>query len=194
MKKQAVYNFSILLCMCVLLVLSSQNTHAQRIMRMSPLVNGTEDFNSIFSKLTSGKFQGTVTGKLMLTVQEEDTTIAPQETEALLEIIPDEADVYDIAFANYSFKKGNTDYSIKYSEYCLANGIEIYIWGYTYELSGIDGSCDLVLPGLVYTYDVNGNTEKMTLNFTQDIILEDTTREQILTIRKGSVLVWTFSK
>ena len=72
---------------------------------------------------------------------------------AKLEIEKDEDEVYDLSYKKYTGKTTSGKTTIKYETYAFANSFGIELNGEYYDLSLIDGACDLIINGLEYSYE-----------------------------------------
>jgi hypothetical protein len=152
-------------------------------------------FESIFQNLGNGDFHGQLTGKLRIVNLSGDTlNLSIDQDIALLQIIPDPDEVYDVSRKVYSCK--NERAIVKYSTYAFANAIEINIDQKAYELSLIDGGCDLIIKELEFVYKETVNQETLYLFFTGNVGLYQTPNCGIpqIFIQAGSMLVFTIDK
>ena len=121
-------------------------------------------FNSIFKEIDRGKFKGTTNGIIIIQdANGKNTVLDFQGSEAILEIIEDEYEVYDTSTKSYSGKTTSGKTSTKYQTYAMANGIGIELDGQWFEISGIDGACDRVINGLEYHYQAEPGAEYLIL-------------------------------
>ena len=129
-------------------------------------------FNSVFQNLESGSFSGTVNGVLIVRDSENRQSLLDfQGSYAKLEIEKDEHEVYDVSYKKYTGKTTSGKTEIKYETYAYANSIGIEYNGEYYDLSLIDGACDLVINGLEYSYESEKSAEYLIIRITKEIDL-----------------------
>jgi hypothetical protein len=129
-------------------------------------------FDSVFQDLESGNFSGTVNGILIVKDSENKESLLDfQGSYAKLEIEKDEDEVYDVSYKKYTGKTTSGKTEIKYETYAYANSIGIEFKGEYYDLSLIDGACDLVINGLEYSYESEKSTEYLIIRVTKEIEL-----------------------
>lgn len=160
------------------------------------LVDGT-GFNSCFSQIKEGTFKGQVGGILKITTVKGETVTVPFNSDpALLSIVPDPDEVYDISFKKYRVESADGKVQLEYKTYAFANALELQLNRKTYELGGIDGSCDAVINGLEYEYLNNKQSEYLLLHFTKDVGLSvpKSGRAIATFIKKGSMLMFSISR
>lgn len=153
-------------------------------------------FNSCFQKLKEGNYSGIAEGRLQLITNDGDriTTLLSKDS-ASLEIVPDKNEVYDVSFKNYS--TGNNDIKVLYKTYGYANEIVITKDKKDYELSLIDGGCDVVINGLDYQYVTTDEKELLIITFSKDVGLFTSRHYDLspdLIIAKGSNIVFSIFK
>ena len=133
------------------------------------LVNGT-GFASCFSRIKEGTFKGQVDGMLKINTVKGETVMVPFNSDpALLLIVPDPDEVYDVSFKKYLVESDDGKVHLEYKTYASANALQVQLDGKTYELGGIDGACDAVINGLEYEYLENKQSEYLLLHFTKDV-------------------------
>ena len=160
------------------------------------LVDGT-GFPSCFSKMESGSFKGTLNGILHLFTPQGDSLSVNYHSEpALLSIVHDPNEVYDVSFKRYQVESHDKKVRVDYRTYAFANEFQVRLDGKTYRLGGIDGGCDLVINGLNYEYKGNQKSEYLLLHFTKDVglRLEEKGQGPAIIIKKGSKLIWGIIK
>lgn len=115
---------------------------------------------------------------------------------ALLSVVPDPDEVYDISFKKYQVESVDGKVQLEYKTYAFANALQIQMDGKTYELGGIDGSCDAVINGLEYEYVNNKQSEYLLLHFTKDVGLSvpKSGRSIASFIKKGFMLMFRISR
>jgi hypothetical protein len=133
-----------------------------------------EEFKSVFQKLKSGHFNGTVNGLLIIHSPDGHKVILDfQGSPCELNIIRDTNEVYDVSTKSYSGKTTSCATEIKYETYALANEIGIKLNNIWYELSTLDGACDEVINGLGYSYETDEETEYLIIKINKDIELSN---------------------
>ncbi|MAN28811.1 MULTISPECIES: hypothetical protein [Mesonia] len=131
-------------------------------------------FKSIFQDLESGNFNGTVNGILIVKDSDNQKSLLDfQGSYAKLEIEKDEYEVYDLSYKNYIGKTTSGKTEIKYQTYGSANSFGIDFKGEFYELSLIDGACDLIINGLEYSYEPEKSTEYLIIRINKEIELKN---------------------
>lgn len=137
------------------------------------LKNG-KGFSSVFQNLDSGKFKGSINGILIIKGSDgKQNMLDFQGSNAQLNIIKEIEEVYDVSTKIYTGKTTSGKTEIKYETYATANGIGIYLNGEWYEITGIDGACDLVIDGLEYSYFLENKTEYLVLQIVKTIELSN---------------------
>ena len=131
-----------------------------------------EGFKSVFNSLEKGHFTGTINGLLILESSERRKLVLDfQGSKAELNIEKDLDFVYDASFKKYVGQTTSGKTKIYYQTYADAHSFGIEINETKYELSLIDGACDLVINGLEYLYETESNTEYLILRFSKKIEL-----------------------
>ncbi|SHI95306.1 hypothetical protein [Algibacter luteus] len=134
-------------------------------------INGN-GFGSVFQNLESGKFSGTINGILILkNSKNKESLLDFQGSYAKLEIEKDEDEVYDVSYKKYTGKTTSGKTEIKYETYAYSNSIGIEYNGEYYDLSLIDGACDLIINGLEYSYESEKSAEYLIIRITKEIKL-----------------------
>ena len=129
-------------------------------------------FDSVFQNLKSGNFSGTINGILIITdLENKESLLDFQGSYAKLEIVEDEDEVYDISYKKYIGKTTSGKTAIKYETYAFANTFGIELNGDWFDLSLIDGACDLIINGLEYSYESEKSTEYLIIRITKKIEL-----------------------
>lgn len=129
-------------------------------------------FDSVFQNMESGNFSGTTNGVLIVRDSENKESLLDfQGSYAKLEIENDEDEVYDVSYKKYTGKTTSGKTEIKYETYAYANSIGIELKGEYYDLSLIDGACDLVINGLEYSYESENSAEYLIIRITKEIEL-----------------------
>ena len=133
-----------------------------------------EYFPSVFSKVKSGKFEGTANGVLLLKNPEGQNFILDfQGSSCNLTLDEDEDEVYDVSTKSYLAQTTSGKTRIKYRTYGLANELNIEYQGQFYNVGLIDGACDMVIDGLSYTYMAETETEYLILTIKKELQLSN---------------------
>lgn len=134
-------------------------------------VNGN-GFNSVFQNIESGNFVGSVNGLLIIRNSKGKKMLLDfQGSQAKLVVEKDEYEIYDVSSKNYIGSTTSGKTKVKYQTYGSANSLGIKFNGSYYELSSIDGACDLVIKGLEYFYESEKTTEYLIIKITNEIEL-----------------------
>lgn len=129
-------------------------------------------FNSVFQNLTSGNFNGTVNGILIIEdYQHKKSLLDFQGSTAKLEIAEDKHQVYDVSYKKYIGTTTSGKTTIKYTTYAYANALGIQLKDEYYNLTYIDGACDFIINGLEYSYEHEKSAEYLILRITKKIEL-----------------------
>ncbi|WP_143032167.1 hypothetical protein [Tenacibaculum sp. MAR_2009_124] len=156
-------------------------------------IDGSE-FNSVFQNVESGSFKGTVNGILIIKDSENKKTLLDfQGSYAKLEIEKDEHEVYDVSYKKYFGKTTSGKSGIEYQTYGSANSLSIRFRGGLYELSLIDGACDLIINGLEYSYKSEKSAEYLILRITKEIKL-DKNHEESIKLLPDSTLIFAIQR
>lgn len=135
--------------------------------------NGT-GFNSVFQKLESGEFKGTVNGLLIIrNINSKESVLDFQGSDCSLNIKHDPDEIYDKSTKIYKGITTSGKTEIEYKTYYWANAFTININAVTFEISIIDGDCSGVINGLDYEYRTDASTEYMILQFTSEVTLSN---------------------
>lgn len=149
-----------------------------------------KEFASVFNGLTSGNRSGTANGVLLVKGSDGREIILDfQGSRMEFAAIPDEDEVYDTAVKTYTAYTTSGKSCIEYRTYAYANGIAVEYGGKRYELSGIDGACDMVVAGLSYQYMAEREAEYLILTVGVSVPLKSETNNEYITLQKGSVIV-----
>ncbi|WP_299107157.1 hypothetical protein [uncultured Tenacibaculum sp.] len=133
-----------------------------------------EEFNSVFQDLKNGVFNGSVNGILIVKKNKQTELIFDfQGSESTLNILPQEEEVYDVSTKSYLGKTTSGRTEIKYETYAYANGIGIKLNGQWFELSAIDGACDMVINGLDYSYHSESSAEYLVIKINKELELNN---------------------
>ena len=154
----------------LVLILITNFSSSQDLLRSK---YGTE-FNSVFQKLTSGEFKGTVNGLLIIrNTNSEESVLDFQGSDCSLSIKYDPYEIYDKSTKIYKGTTTSGKTEIEYKTYYWSNAFTININAVTYEISIIDGDCSNVINGLDYEYRTDASTEYMILQFTSEVTLSN---------------------
>jgi len=155
-------------------------------------------FDSVFQNLESGKFSGTINGILIVRDSENKESLLDfQGSYAKLEIEKDEHEVYDLSYKKYCGKTTSGKTEIRYETYASANSFGIELSGKYYNLSLIDGACDLVINGLEYSYESEKNAEYLIIRITKEIKLMNSYKSKVrksIKILPNSTLVFAINR
>jgi hypothetical protein len=133
-----------------------------------------DGFKSVYQDFESGKFKGTVSGILIVQKKDGQQIILDfQGSEAILNILRDEDEVYDVSTKSYTGKTTSGRTEIKYETYAWANGIGINLNGQWFELSAIDGACDMVINGIEYSYHSEKDAEYLVIRINKELDLSN---------------------
>ncbi len=166
------------------------------IVAQEKAVEEGKGFNSVFQKLKSGSWEGSVKGFIQL----KDTCnniffSSTIDENAHLENIPDKNEIYDVSFKNYIVD--NSNMKIKYTTYNRANVFKISIPNGEYQFNLIDGSCEVVIKGLKYEYFETEKSELLILYFVKDVGLFPSRYIRgapVVFVAEGSTLVFQIIK
>ena len=155
-------------------------------------------FDSVFQDLESGNFNGTVNGILIVKDSDNKESIFDfQGSYAKLEIEKDEDEVYDLSYKKYIGKTTSGKTEIKYQTYGSANSFGIEFKGEFYELSLIDGACDLIINGLEYSYESEKSAEYLIIRVTKEIELKNSYKSQVrksIKVLPNSTLIFAIKR
>jgi hypothetical protein len=142
-------------------------------------------FDSVFQNLESGNFSGTTNGILIFKDSENKESLLDfQGSFAKLEIEKDEDKVYDLSYKKYTGKTTSGKTTIKYETYAYANSLGIELNGEWFDLSLIDGACDLVINGLEYSYESGKSAEYLIIRITKEIELMNSYKNKVRKVIK----------
>ncbi|MDO5981762.1 hypothetical protein [Flavivirga spongiicola] len=151
-------------------------------------------FDSVFQDLETGSFSGTLNGILIVKDSENKKSLLDfQGSYGKLEIEKDEHEVYDLSYKKYIGKTTSGKTEIKYQTYGSANSFGIEFKGQFYELSLIDGACDLIINGLEYSYESEKNAEYLIIRITKEIRLKNPYRKSI-SVLPNSTLIFAIKR
>jgi hypothetical protein len=133
-----------------------------------------EGFNSVFQHLDTGIYIGSTNGVLFVqNTNGVDTILDFQGSYGQLKIIKEEEEVYDCSTKEYLGRITSGLTEIRYKTYGLANSIGIKLGDQWFEISFIDGACDMVINGLTYYYKADKLTEFLVLKVESEITLSN---------------------
>lgn len=142
-------------------------------------INGI-GFDSVFQNIETGNFKGTVNGILIVKdTKNKKSLLDFQGSYAELEIEKDQEDVYDVSYKRYIGKTTSGKTQIKYQTYGSANSFGIELKGEYFELSLIDGACDLIINGLEYSYASEKDAEYLIIRITKEIELKNSYESKV---------------
>jgi len=161
------------------------------------------ELNSCFQDLPKGHFVGKVNGLLVVETSSLSATakepvavkhLLPFEsTTATLEITPDENEIYDVSYKEYSASIPQG--TLKYTTYADANALDLTIGKDSYRFSVIDGSCEGEIAFLRYDFIRNEENEYLVLTVEKPIRLDGaqgSTRYAVL--KPGSALIFNLKR
>tara|TARA_R110002012_G_C11617602_1_gene608650 strand:+ start:1049 stop:1669 length:621 start_codon:yes stop_codon:yes gene_type:complete len=155
-------------------------------------------FDSVFQDFESGNFNGTVNGILIVKDSDNKESIFDfQGSYAKLEIEKDEEEVYDLSYKKYVGKTTSGKTEIKYQTYGSANSFGIEFKGEFYELSLIDGACDLIIKGLEYSYESEKSAEYLIIRVTKEIELKNSYKSKVrksIKVLPNSTLIFAIKR
>ncbi|WP_217425113.1 hypothetical protein [Flavobacterium sp. 7E] len=134
-------------------------------------IQNDKEFNSVFSKVDSGLFSGTVNGVLFLNDGDREIILDFQGSKAYLTLEKDADEVYDVSTKIYHGKTTSGKSSIEYKTYAHANYLVINIATENYQVGIIDGACDEIINGIEYFYKSEKNTEYLILKVKKELLL-----------------------
>ena len=131
-----------------------------------------DGFKSVFQDIESGNFEGSVNGLLIIrNTKGKKMLLDFQGSQGKLVVEKDKYEVYDVSSKNYTGSTTSGKTEVKYQTYGSANSLGITLNGSYYELSSIDGACDLVINGLEYFYESEKTSEYLIIKITKEIEL-----------------------
>jgi hypothetical protein len=151
-------------------ILSLQTSFAQTTEKFR---NG-ERFNSVFQSYEQGEFKGTTNGVLFIVKPNGKELILDfQGSDGKLLIEKDQDEVYDVSTKSYYGKTTSGKTEIKYETYAWANGISIKLNEQWFEITAIDGACDMVINGIEYSYKAESSAEYLVLKVQKELELNN---------------------
>lgn len=167
-------------------------------------------FNSVFKQISKGTYNGTVTGVLFCELDNTDLILDFRGSQSKLDIIPDPNEVYDTNTKIYSGQTSSERTAIEYSTYALANKLILKLNNQEFEITAIDGGCDMVINGIDYYYQAVKEIEYLVIVFSSDVeltnwqslvrgteqpnITELKRDKQALVVRKNSTLTFAIER
>ncbi|MEO1383290.1 MAG: hypothetical protein AAFV78_08675 [Bacteroidota bacterium] len=157
---------------------------------------GQEGQGSVFHHMPSGHFAGTVNGVFFIQKADGAEIILDfQGGKAQLDIEYEEEEVYDVSTRTYTGFTTSGRTEIQYANYASANALKIILGDKVYQLSLIDGACDMEINHLEYTYKAEKTAEYLILRASEPIYLR--TYEQNperITLLPASTLVFAMKR
>ena len=185
---------NILTTVIIILIFMSFSTFGQNNSRS---IDGN-GFDSVFQNLESGNFSGTINGILIVKDSENKESLLDfQGSYAKLEIEKDEDEVYDLSYKKYTGKTTSEKTIIKYETYASANSFGIELNGEYYDLSIIDGACDLIINGLEYSYESEKSAEYLIIRITKEIELMNSHKNKVrksIKVLPNSTLIFAIKR
>jgi hypothetical protein len=133
---------------------------------------------SIFNN-NKGVYSGSVNGVLFIKRGDTEQTdklftiLDFQNGKAQLSVIHDVNEIYDTHRENFLGYTTSGKSTVKYSTYYNANGLWVTIGEDTYEISSIDGSCELPVDGIKAIYQTEGDIEYLVISLTKELLLNN---------------------
>jgi hypothetical protein len=149
--------------------MSSKYSWAQDSSYKSP-----KTFNTVFAKLEKGEFKGTVNGVIMLESDDKKQLILDfQGSKAQLSIVPDESEIYDISYKNYTGFTTSGKTKLLYATYAMGNEIGIILNDIEYSRTNLDGCSCETIEGIDYDYVEEKEYEYLILHINKPISLSN---------------------
>ncbi|MFK8302739.1 hypothetical protein ACI75Y_07485 [Capnocytophaga stomatis] len=152
--------------------------------------NNNENFKSkLYGKEKIGQYNSGVIVALEYEKNNKTYTFFKNDY-AVIELKKDEDAVYDNTYISYIATDKNV--TLNYTIYALANALSLTIDNIKYELSFIDGGCDMVIANLDYRYKTIGNKEFLFMNVTDDfrLLKEKSFGKEYIVLKKGSFFIF----
>ena len=131
-------------------------------------------FNTVFAKLKKGDFSGTVNGVLLLESEKGKQLILDfQGSKAGLHIDPDDQEIYDISYKEYTGFTTSGRTKLLYSTYAMGNEIGVVLNNVEFSKTHLDGCSCEVIEGIEYTYIEEKEYEYLILYITKPITLSN---------------------
>lgn len=151
--------------------------------------NNNENFKSKLYEKKNGLYKANVMMAFEYEKEGKKQTLFKRDY-AVIELEADKNAVYDSAYISYIVKDKKV--TLHYKTYALANALSLTINNVKYEISSIDGGCDMVIANLDYQYKTIGNKEFLFLNITDDLRLEKekTSGKEYIVLKKGGFFIF----
>ena len=131
-------------------------------------------FNSVFSKVKTGTFNGTANGVLFIRNTElQEVILDFQGSKARLNIEAELEEVYDVSTKRYRASTTSGKTSIEYNTYNYGNELIIKLSKDTFQVGLLDGASDAVIDGVKYFYKAEKETEYLILKIEKVLILSN---------------------
>lgn len=138
------------------------------------MVINNKKFNSVFSNLKTGNFNGTANGVLFIKNTElQEVILDFQGSKARLNIEADVEEIYDVSTKTYQASTTSGKTSIEYNTYNYGNELIIKLARDTFQVGLLDGASDAIIDGLNYFYKVEKGTEYLILKTENVLILSN---------------------
>ena len=131
-----------------------------------------KEFNSVFQGVSEGNYSGTINGVLFIqNTTGQELILDFQGSNAALNIIPDEHEVYDVSTKSFEGETTSGKTKFAYATYASANRIQVHIGNKVFQAGLFDGASDMVIAGLDYMYKAEKGTEYIILRFEKTVSL-----------------------
>ncbi|WP_353483441.1 hypothetical protein [Haliscomenobacter sp.] len=138
------------------------------------MVINNKKFNSVFSNLKTGIFNGTANGVLFIKNTElQEVILDFQGSKAHLNIKADVEEVYDVSTKTYQASTTSGKTSIEYNTYNYGNELIIKLARDTFQVGLLDGASDAIIDGLNYFYKAEKGTEYLIFKTEKVLILSN---------------------
>lgn len=138
------------------------------------IVINNKEFNSVFSKVKTGNFNGTANGVLFIRNTElQEVILDFQGSKACLNIEADVEEVYDVSTKRYRASTTSGKTSIEYNTYNYGNELIIKLSKDTFQVGLLDGASDAVIDGVKYFYKAEKETEYLILKIEKVLVLSN---------------------
>ena len=138
------------------------------------MVINNKKFNSVFSNLKTGNFNGTANGVLFIKNTElQEVILDFQGSKARLNIEADVEEIYDVSTKTYQASTTSGKTSIEYNTYNYGNELIIKLARDTFQVGLLDGASDAIIDGLNYFYKAEKGTEYLILKTEKVLILSN---------------------
>lgn len=144
------------------------------IAQRNQTVINNKEFNSVFSKVKTGNFNGTANGVLFIRNTElQEVILDFQGCKACLNIEAELEEVYDVSTKRYRASTTSGKTSIEYNTYNYGNELIIKLPRDTFQVGLLDGASDAVIDGVKYFYKAEKETEYLILKIEKVLILSN---------------------